>query len=69
MVWLFLDLVLEDVMCEDALLCDATVHEINDFGRLRQSTTGILEIMGYVVFGVDVGSERCSSSSSNNDGY
>ena len=69
MVWLFADLVFEDVVRKGALSNCAIGHEVDDILCRRETAASMLEVVGNVVFRVEVGCEGCCACYSSDNGY
>ena len=69
MSWLFADLVFEDMVREGAFSNCAIGHEVDDILRRRETAAGMLEVVGDMVFRVEVGGKGCCACCSGDDGY
>ena len=69
MVRLFAHLVFEDMVCEGAFANRAIGHEVDDILRRRETAAGMLEVVGDMVFRVEVGGKGCCACCSGDDGY
>ena len=61
---MFADLVYEDMVCKNALSGSTIGNEVDHILRLWQSATIILEVVGDVVFCVEVGCDCCCTGCS-----
>ena len=69
-VWLVAEgVVFEDVVGQNTLAHDTVGYEVHDFFRGSEPTASMLEVVGNVEFGVEVGRERRCAGCSGENGY